>query len=126
MYIILGLISMDVLAKGYILLILAFLALLCYDKVKNKKIIRMNVMTSIIILFSVMLFAISRIYDKDSVYLLVAPFLAFYIGRLVIILNENNEKYFTKCIYAIILGTFIHAMLNFIISRADITRKEHN
>lgn len=125
MQIVLGFLSADIFAVGYILFIITFLAL-CYNNMKkNNKMPKIDLSMIILILFCILFFVISSKYEKDSIYLLIIPILAFYIGKLLAKNNENKEEYLTACIFAIILGEFAHAMLNFIANDITMTRQKY-
>lgn len=108
-----------------ILLILVIIFLhyyFCIRKEKNKYLYVGNTNLFVLIAFSITYFIISLYYFQNTVEISIACLSAYFIGTMIITLSKKREKDIIKYIYAIAIGFFIHAMLNYITNLQPETR----
>lgn len=117
MYILIGIASTGFLGK-YPLCIYGLLSsIIIYMALKRKFVYPTNKNFYIMLFFSLAYSMITYIkYNQFSSFLLLAPPISYYIGETICKFCKSDEKYISKCIIAIAIGFFIHAMLNFIIN----------
>lgn len=101
----------------YLLLMIVFIYMILK---KGKIIIPKQIGLLIIVLFSITYTFISTIINQQKIdlFLLLGPISAYYSGFVIMKFckDECKEQYVIKCIFAILIGFFIHAMLNFSIN----------
>ncbi len=118
MYYILGLISTGIGGRYDILVYIFFFVILIYMILKKKIIIPKGINFFILIAFCIIFMVISSFKQEVTIFLLIGPIIMYYSGIIIIKTCKENNKddYIIKCIFAILVGLFIHAMLNFSIN----------
>ena len=117
MYYILSLISTGIGGRYDILIYIFFFIIFIYMMLKRKIIIPKEINLLILIAFCSTYTIISSINQDITFFLLVGPIIMYYSGIVIIkCCKDTKEEYIIKCIFAILIGLFIHAMLNFSIN----------
>lgn len=121
MYYFLCFVTAGVGGRYNILVYLLFFIIFIYMIIKKKKIIiPKEINLFFLIAFSITYIAISTVINQQEVsaFSLIGPIIAYYSGLIIIEFTkeDNKQKYIMKCIIAILIGFFIHAMLNFSIN----------
>ena len=123
MYFLLGIASFGLFGNYFLITIAVFFILFIYMLIKkNKIVIPTNRNFYLLSIFCIAYAIISNINRNFSYIILLSPILSYYSGIIIYSLCENDEKYITKCIFAIAIGFFAHAMLNYITNIGSLDR----
>ena len=96
-------------------LVILFFILFFYMLYRFKRIV-FNVNLLVLIGFSLTYYLISLKYSQDVSQISIYCVLAYYIGLMLVAVNKNKDKCIIKYTYAIAIGFFIHAMLNYLVN----------
>lgn len=118
MYYILSFISTGIGGRYDILIYIFFFIIFIYMMLKRKIIIPKEINLLILIVFCITYTIINSFYQEITFFLLIGPIIMYYSGIVMIryCKKDAKEEYIIKCIFAIMIGLFIHAMLNFSIN----------
>lgn len=123
MYIILAIIATGFLGKYQLLIFGLFITICMYMIVKGKAVYPINRNMILLMLYTISLCVMSLVKHKYSLsFVIIAPILAYYSGLTIGKFSDANESYIAKCVIAIAIGFFIHAMLNYSINIGSNTR----
>lgn len=124
MYILLGIGSIGIFGKYPFIIYLIFGITFSYMAIVKKRLLYpKNKNFYILIIFSIVYSIFAYINNNYfSTFLLIGPPIAYYCGTIIAELVNHDEHYITKCIVAIAVGFFIHAMLNYMININSLNR----
>lgn len=97
------------------ILIFLFVILFFYMLFRLKKIV-FTVNLLFIIGFSLTYYIISMKYSQDVSKISIYCILAYYIGVMLVAINKNRDICIINYTYAIAIGFFMHAMLNYLVN----------
>lgn len=113
MYFLLGIASFGLFGQYLLIIVSVFFIIFSYLLIKKQKfIIPITSNFYVLVMFCLSYTVISSINGNSSYILFVCPILAYYSGMMIYNLCKGDYKYITKCITAIAIGFFAHAMLN--------------